>query len=109
MAANDGVTFEALGKVRTLRFSVNAFCDLEDKTGIGMGEIIETLKASPKMTFLRDCFWAGLRGADPAITSEEAGDVIDALGFEDAANKLGVAVNAAFPAPKKGTPARPRR
>lgn len=97
---NDGVAFEAAGKSRTLRFSTNAFCDLEDHTGVGMAEIVEQLKSKPKLTFIRACYWAGLRGHDPEITLQSAGEVVDALGIAEAATLLGQAVSAAFPAPK---------
>lgn len=97
---NDGVNFEVGGKSRTLRFSTNAFCDLEDHTGVGMTEIVEQLKSKPKLTFIRACFWVGLRGHDPEITLEGTGEVVDSLGIAEAATLLGQAVSAAFPVAK---------
>jgi hypothetical protein len=107
---NDGVSFEAGGVSRTLRFSTNAFCDLEDRTGVGINDIVVQLKSKPTMTFIRACFWAGLRGHDATITLEAAGDVVDALGLAQAATLLGEAVSAAFPTAKakEGDPNPPK-
>lgn len=96
---NDGVTFEAAGKSRTLRFSINALCDLEDQTGLGVTELVEQLQSKPKMTFIRVCFWAGLREHDPDLNLASAGNVVEALGLAEAAKILGQAVASAFPTP----------
>lgn len=93
----DGVSLEALGRSWTLRFSTNAFCDLEDATGLGVTKIVETLQTDPSVRFIRTCFWATLRQDTPELTLEQAGDVVDEIGFVHAAALLGEAFAAAFP------------
>lgn len=99
---NDGVTFEADGRAWTLRFDVNALCDLEDHTGIGVNNIGSELAAGNiKLGFVRACYWAGLRRSKPNITTAEAGELIGELGIERAGELLTAAMNAAFPTPAK--------
>lgn len=98
---NDGVIVQVGGRTRQFRFSANAFCDLEDATGKGMFEILETLDNAPSLKFVRAAVWACLRQSEPEITPAEAGDVIDELGLIATVGKLVEAVIAAFPDQRK--------
>lgn len=95
--SNDGVTIEAGGKSRRLRFSSNAFCDLEEATGVSIFNLLDVLDNNPTLTFIRACVWAGLRSSDDEITMTAAGDIIDELGVLPATASLIKAVTAAFP------------
>lgn len=103
--ANKGeVEFSAGGQVYKLRFSANAMCELEDASGRGVNAIGRELaswapptdgKGKPKpeteaeeaarvdrvrMTLVRQVFWACLREHHPAITLNEAGDLMAEVG-----------------------------
>ena len=95
--SNDGVTIEAGGKARRLRFSANAFCDLEEATGVSIFGLLDVLDNNPTLTFIRACIWAGLRSSDDEITTKAAGDIIDEVGVLPATAALINAVTAAFP------------
>lgn len=95
--ANDGVTIEAGGKSRRLRFSANAFCDLEEATGVSIFNLLDVLDNGPTLTFIRACIWAGLRSSEEAITLATAGDIIEEIGVLPATGALISAVTAAFP------------
>src|SRR3546814_16412072 len=86
--SNDGVTIEAGGKARRLRFSANAFCDLEEATGVSIFNLLDVLDNNPTLTFIRACIWAGLRSSDDNITTTEAGEIIDELGVLPATGPL---------------------
>lgn len=95
--SNDGVTIEAGGKARRLRYSANAFCDLEEATGVSIFSLLDVLDNNPTLSFIRACIWAGLRSSDDAITMHVAGDIIDELGVLPATAALIQAVTTAFP------------
>ena len=94
---NDGVLIELEGRSLRLRFSINAFCDLEDQTGLSLNEIFDQLKDRPRLSFIRQCYFCGLNEADPAITLAKAGELIGELSLQKAAELLGQAMAAAFP------------
>lgn len=61
------------GKDYPLRFSVNALCCLEEKTG----RSLDSLQGS-QMSCLRGLLWCGLLETRPQTTLEEAGELLDA-------------------------------
>lgn len=87
------VTIEALGRSLDLRFTANALCRLEEKTGRGVAEIVEGMAKSMRVSDLRVMLWAGIDG----ITVDQAGEIIDQIGFARAGEIIGEAFNAAFP------------
>lgn len=95
--SNDGITIEAGGKARRLRFSANAFCDLEEATGVSIFNLLDVLDNNPTLTFIRACIWAGLRSSEEEITMAAAGEIIDEIGVLPATGALINAVTAAFP------------
>lgn len=98
---NDGVKFEALGQSWTLRFGINAWCDLEDRTGLGVTELLEQFQSKPSFNLIRNCLWAGLQEASPDITLKDVGQLVDNLGIPKASALLAPALQAAFPEEKK--------
>lgn len=81
---------------RILRFTFNALCDLEAK----IGKPVSALDWDAlSMSDLRALLWAGMKSADPAITVEQAGDVVQEVGLAPTMAALGAAFSAAFPAP----------
>lgn len=90
-----GVAFEAGGKARTLRFSVNAICAAEERTGRSLTDMMADMQGGRlRMTTLRDLFWAGLgQGVSPAL----AGELIDELGLDVVGTLLGQALELAMP------------
>lgn len=100
MATPDGkVTFEAGGHTRTLQFTTNHCCLLEDKTGKSSLEIAAELDFALSMKTARAMFWAGLGEGD--MTLEAAGMLIDELSKPRATQLLREAFSAAFPKPEK--------
>ena len=60
------------GKEYVLRFSVNALCCLEEKTGKSLSEM-----QSGQMSCLRGLLWCGLREHWPECTLEDVGVLIE--------------------------------
>jgi hypothetical protein len=96
MATPDGkVTFEAGGRNRTLQFTTNRLCLLEDKIDKPTLDIALELSVSPRMTTIRAMLWAGLGEGDMTLAS--AGEIIDELGKSEAIAFVRDAFAAAFP------------
>lgn len=94
------VSFEAEGTAWTLVFSINALCDLEDRTGRSVQDL--NLDGALSMRLLRDLIWAGLRERHPAVTVEDAGRIATAAGMGVMQEKVMQAIVAAFPETAKG-------
>ena len=96
MALPDGtVTFEVGGETKRLRFTINALCALEEKTGSNVLQIAGELSYGVSMATLRAMFWAGMVGGN--LTLEQAGDLIDNIGVARARVIAGEAFAATFP------------
>ena len=67
------------GKERTIRFTLNALAELEDKFG-SVQAAFDKLEKEKSMKALRTILWAGLLHESPDITEHEVGDLID-LGY----------------------------
>ena len=102
------VTFEAGGKNQTLRLDTNAICDLEDQLDLSIVDIGRLLDAG-RISIVRAAFRAGLVNGDGGMTLAEAGDIIDEIGYEQAATHLSKALERAFPTPQAGDDASPRK
>ena len=61
------------GKEYSLRFSVNALCCLEEKTGVSLSQL-----QSAQFSCLRGLLWCGLMESEKGLTLENAGELIDA-------------------------------
>lgn len=60
------------GRDYPLRFSVNALCLLEEKTGVSLDRL-----QGNSLSCLRGLLWCGLKEHLPTLTLEEAGDMLD--------------------------------
>ena len=60
------------GRDYPLRFSINALCCLEEKTGLSLSQL-----QSAQFSCLRGLIWCGLMEAEKGLTLESAGDLLD--------------------------------
>jgi hypothetical protein len=98
------VALEVEGKVYTLVCNINVMCELEALLGKAMTEIISDMS---RVTNLRAVLWACLK-THHQLTIEEAGDILQAAGY-NAAIKINEALAAASPPDsRKGTGKNPR-
>ena len=56
-----------------LRFSINALCCLEEKTGLNLAQL-----QSAQFSCLRGLIWCGLMESEKGLTLTGAGDLLDA-------------------------------
>ena len=61
------------GRDYPLRFSINALCCLEEKTGLSLS----ALQSAP-FSCLRGLIWCGLMEGEKGLTLDDAGDLLDA-------------------------------
>ena len=91
---NGSLTFEAAGARHTLRYGINALCEMEARLGTTVGKIGELMAAGLSMQQLRTVFACGL---ETPATDQEAGVLIDEIGLARAGDLVGEAMQAAFP------------
>ena len=89
----------------TLRFTVDAIVQLEEKTGrtfpILAAELSDPLKVS--MALLRQIFWAALQDRHPDVGVKQAGElIVDAGGMTKGLELVGLALERAFPEGRAG-------
>ena len=61
------------GREYPLRFTVNALCSLEERTGISLDAL-----QSRQLSCLRGLLWCGLTESQPGLSLQQAGEMIDA-------------------------------
>lgn len=95
------VSFEAGGNTFKVKYSMNALCDLEEKSGQDLGMIMERLETSPSMRDIRTTLWAGLQEhhSDTIIEPRDAGAL---LPIREAVPIIMEALKAAFPDAEEG-------
>jgi hypothetical protein len=91
-------SFQAGASTFTLVFDVNAFCDLEDETGLGVAELIDQVQDKPSFKLLRSIFCAGLQARHARTTVAEAGEIMSDAGLDVLRDALARALKAAMPA-----------
>lgn len=86
-----------LDKPRTLRYDLNALAELEDATGLDVGEI-EKLAQSGKlgMKFIRAFLWAGLIHEDAELTIKGVGGMVDLDNMQEISEVLAQAFEGAI-------------
>lgn len=105
------VEFEAGGVPYTLRFSIDALCALEEKSGKGFPSLCTELSDPGKvsLSLMRMMVWAALRDDKPDLTLRDAGElIIGGGGMQAMMVKLTRAIELAFPQEASGK-ARPRK
>lgn len=88
-------TIKLGGKEKTLKFTLNAFAELEE----AYGSVDKALEAvdSGSMKAIRKLLWAGLLHDDPNITEMEVGNMIDVRELIALGESLGNAIDQALP------------
>jgi hypothetical protein len=94
----NGIPIEAGGKAYRLAYTTNAICALEEKSGLGISELTAGM-GDGKLTRVRLLFWGALVEHHPETTLQDAGRIIDAVGFAAAAPLIGRVLAHSFPAP----------
>ena len=103
-------SFDANGKTWKLKGDVNAMCAIEGVTGRHINDVLARLQnqALLTLTLARAVVWAALQHHHPDTTIKDAGDLMQALGADEAMAFAVKAVVAAFPkAAEEPDPARP--
>jgi len=106
------VEFEADGKTYTLRYSIDAICEMEAATGRGFFAVTQELSDANAMQLstVRAVLWAGLREHHPDVTLKEAGDlIVKAGGIMVVIGLLSQAITLAFPETEQDGKSRPRK
>ena len=85
------------GKKRTLRFTLNALAELEDRYG-SVQNAFDKLEKENSMKALRCVLWAGLIHESPELTEREVGDLIDTNYMQELMGTLNGALNSDMPA-----------
>jgi hypothetical protein len=80
------VAFEVEGRSYRLVLDFNALCEVEEVLGAGGMDL-----ARPKA--IRAIFWASMLRHQPDATVQDAGDLIGALGLEEAGRVVAEAMN----------------
>jgi hypothetical protein len=87
----------------TLAFNFGAFCELEERSGQKMPQLLGALADGLGFSQLRDFVWAGLQAHHKGISDEAVLALLDAHGYEAAGSAVGKAVAGFFgPAKEKG-------
>lgn len=95
------VTFEACGQTHTLAFTMNNMVRYQDVAGETLLSACTLIEQNPgDMRRLRRLFWAGL-GSD-TMTHDQAGELMDDLGFQRCVGLIAKAAEAAFPQAQEG-------
>lgn len=80
----------------TLAFNFGAFCELEEKTGKKMPELLAAVNNGLGFSELRDFVWAGLQTNHKGTTDEEVTEILNEHGFQSGAEAVAKAVTAFF-------------
>lgn len=89
---NDGVE-------RTIKFTLNALAELEDRYG-SVDEAFKQLDNN-SIKAVRYILWAGLIHEDPELTEQQVGNLIDIQYMQELMASLGEAFDADMPEPEK--------
>lgn len=87
------------GVERTIKFTLNAMAELEDRYG-SVDEAFKQLDNN-SIKAVRCILWAGLMHEDPDLTEQQVGNLIDIQYMQELMASLGDAFNADMPAPEK--------
>ena len=92
----------------TFSFSVNALCELEDHLDKPVTQIVKSLgdPDNLRISDVRALVWAALLDHHDGITLREAGDVASKIGTIACLEKVGTALDLAFPTKRTKNPRR---
>lgn len=87
------------GVERTIKFTLNALAELEDRYG-SVDEAFKQLDNN-SIKAVRCILWAGLIHEDPDLTEQQVGNLIDIQYMQELMASLGEAFDADMPEPEK--------
>lgn len=87
------------GVERTIKFTLNAMAELEDRYG-SVDEAFRQLDNN-SIKAVRCILWAGLIHEDPDLTEQQVGNLIDIQYMQELMASLGEAFDADMPEPEK--------
>ena len=87
------------GVERTIKFTLNAMAELEDRYG-SVEEAFKQLDNN-SIKAVRCILWAGLIHEDPELTEQQVGNLIDIQYMQELMASLGEAFDADMPEPEK--------
>ena len=95
----------------TFAFSVNALCELEECLDKPVAQIVKSLGDPEKLRIsdVRALVWAALLDHHEGITLKGAGDVASKVGTMDCLEKVGKALELAFPTKAAKSPRKAKR
>lgn len=93
LTLNDGVE-------RTLKFDLNAMAEMEDRYG-SVDAAFEMLDKN-SIKAVRFILWAGLIHADPSLTEQQVGSLIDVKYLQELMGTLGTAFKTDMPVEEAG-------
>jgi hypothetical protein len=92
----------------TLSYTFGTFCELEERTGKKVPEILEMFETSIGFTDLRIFIWAGLLKYHPQSEAEVTA-LLDEIGFNAAVVALDKGIRSFFGEPEKEKGKNPRK
>lgn len=92
---NDGIE-------RSIKFDLNAMAELEEK--YGSVEAAFTALENNSIKAIRSVLWAGLLHADPTLTEQQVGSLIDLESIGDIMEQLGESISDSMPTDGDATP-----
>ena len=80
----------------TLAFNFGAFIELEERTGLKVPMLLQTLEVGLGFGDLRDFVWAGMRTHHRDVTDEQLVDLLNEQGFEKTKDAVVKGVTSCF-------------
>lgn len=80
----------------TIAYNFSAFCELEEKSGLKMPQLLQAMAEGLGFKELRDFVWAGLQAHHKGVSEETAVELLEEQGYEAAAMAVGKAVTGYF-------------
>jgi hypothetical protein len=87
---------EAQLRDRTLAFNFGVFCELEERTGKKMPQLIQSLSEGLGFGELRDFVFLGLQTHHPGTTDADVLILLEGVGYKDATLAVSKAVGSFF-------------
>lgn len=100
-----GIEFEHGGEEYTLAMTTNAMARYEAMSGESALSAFARLEKEPSILMIRGLFWSAVT---PSVSEDQAGDMIDDLGFAEATKMLGDAATRTFEGLDEKKPKKPR-
>lgn len=96
------ISLKAGDKAYTICFTINSVCELEDRLGKSVGEIVGDMG---RISVVRAVLWAGLLHHHK-VSLEQAGEIMHEAGAAATAQAINAAMAMAFPQPEAGASAK---